>query len=332
MIRPSLIYVAVCLLLFHSPLFAEQPIPGSSTTDQPEVEIVTRVSKELLVELTRHDIEMSIPIQRNVEGMSVTGNAPGEGVTSIELVSPSDDLADFVISILGTAVGRLRSDVGPAIVHLTSRAQFTAQKRFHLDGITFRADPATSSSQNCTTVDRVCAKRRGPLGKVVEHVGRHVAKKSVGDVNQLAEEITADILAKTFDETAVELLEQLNQANELDDVVLKYFPETRAWKAHLAARREFLIAGFGPPASTLPEFLLDPKNPPEALMELWMRLTPGQAAMLQMIGDLDLAYDLLREELPEEEANSLYADVKLERQGEWSVIKVGLAKPRQSSQ
>ena len=61
-----------------------------------------------------------------------------------------------------------------------------------------------------------------------------------------------------------------------------------------------------------------------------MRLTPGQAAMLQLIGELDVAYDLLREELPEEEANSLYNDVKLERHGEWSVIKVGLAKPQQS--
>jgi hypothetical protein len=329
MIRPSLVFVAVFLSPHAQPVAAEQSIRRSSATEKQEVAIVIRVSKELLVDLTRQDIEMTIPIQRSVEGMSVTGSASGKGVTSIELLSPSDENADFVISVPGTAVGRLRSDVGLAIVRLTSRAQFTAQKRVHFDGINFRADAAVTTSRNCTTVDRVCAKRQGPLGKVVEHVGRHIADRAIADVNQLAEEITADILAKTFDETAEELIEELNRVSGLDEVVLKYFPETRSWTSRLAARHDFLIAGFGPPAASLPKFLLDPHNPPQALMELWMRLTPGQAAMLQLIGELDVAYDLLREELPEEEAKSLYDDVKVERHGEWSVIKVGLAKPKQ---
>lgn len=66
-------------------------------------------------------------------------------------------------------------------------------------------------------------------------------------------------------------------------------------------------------------------------MELWLRTTPGQTAMLQLVANLDVGYDLLRDHLPEEEAVDIIEDVKVTRVGEWSVIQIGLAKDENAS-
>ena len=62
----------------------------------------------------------------------------------------------------GMAVASLRADVGPAIGSMTSRAQFSSQKRFHFDGVTFRSEVASTAACNKTTIDRVSAHGRLP--------------------------------------------------------------------------------------------------------------------------------------------------------------------------
>ena len=78
------------------------------------------------------------------------------------------------------------------------------------------------------------------------------------------------------------------------------------------------------PTATFPSLVLE--RPAESHMELWLRTTPGQAAMLQLVANLDVGYDLLRDHLPEEEADDVIEDVKVTRVGDWSVIQIGLAK------
>ena len=296
-------------------------------TEKAEIKIVLRISKELFDDLTQDVVEMSLPIKECVEGMPLTGQASGEGRTSVEMQT-SDESAEFLITMKGTGTASLRADVGPVIARLTSRAQFTSQKKFRFDGIQFHADETSTSSQNKTTIDRICAKRRGPVGRLIEHVGRRMADKATSEINSVAQEFSEDMLSQAFDELGVELLTELNQTTKFEETVKKYFPETETWKYHLATRPHYLLAGAGPPGASFSESLSGSDEQLEALMEMWLPLTPGQAALLELVGELDVAYDFLREFLPEEDAKGMAEDVKLIRRGDWSVIQFGLPKPK----
>jgi len=89
---------------------------------------------------------------------------------------------------------------------MTSRAQFTSQQRFQFDGITFRAGVASTVSQHVTTIDRICAKRRGPIGRLIECVGRRMADEATAEINSVAEEFSEALLSQTLDDQRRERL------------------------------------------------------------------------------------------------------------------------------
>jgi hypothetical protein len=197
----------------------------------------------------------------------------------------SDEHADFIIAVTGTTTASLHSSVGPATVYLSTRGRFTSQLRMRFDGIAYHADRATSTSCNCSTVDRVCARRRGPVGRLVEHVGERIADGAISDINSVVEDVSEEILNETFEEAAVEIIAKLNQTTEFDELVDKFFPETAAWTYHLATRESFLLAGVGPAGAEFPAIVTEDDGQPHALLEMWLRTTPGQAAMLQMMAN-----------------------------------------------
>ncbi len=321
--------LVVATFLCQAPSLVQAQSDTESTAgsvDKPvgkEFEILFRLSTELIEDLTRHEVEMTVPVSRTVEGMPLTGTASGKGITSVNVVE-SDDQAEFSISMTGNATGRLRSDAGPAIVRLTTRAQFVTTKRIQFDGNAFFMSPAETDAKNCTTIDRLCAKRRGVIGGLVEQVGSRIAKKSLPDINQRAQDITTEMLSDTFDEAGEDLLSRLNDTADFDEMLDKYFPETKGWTYKTAARKDAIIAGLGPEDATFPSIVLNDEYPTQAHAEIWLKLTPGQAAMLQLLGDMDIVYDLLREAMPDQDAETLAEDVKLTRQGDWSIILVGL--------
>lgn len=306
---------------------ADEAAPSAplAATENEEIKIFLRISRELFEELTQDDIQMTRPVQRRVAGMPLTGQASGEGRTSIQL-DTSNEHAEFLVTVTGNAIGLLKSDVGPATAKLTTRARFTSQKRIRFDGTTFRSLPAGTSNCNKTSVDRICAKRKGPIGRLVECVGRRMADKATPEINAVAEKITQEMLSQAFDELASELITELNQTTKFEETVNKYFPQTKSWKYRLATRPDYLLAGVGPPNASFPDFLTAEDKEPEALMEMWLPLTPGQAAILELVGELDVAHDLLSEFLSEEDAKEIADDVQLVRRLDWSVIQIGLPK------
>lgn len=306
---------------------ASDPVSNSLATEleREEIKVVMRLSTELFEDLTQDVVEMATPIDSQVEGMQVRGKASGRGLTNIQLQT-SDEHADFVITIDGTAIGSLRSNVGPATVGLTSHAQFSTAKRVRFDGVTFRDGPASTVARNCTKLDCIRAKRRGPIARIIERVGQRMANQAMPEINAAAEDASRTMLSQKLDETAAELIWELNQVTHFEELVAKYFPETKSWNYHMAARPQFILAGPGPDSASFPTFLIDDNDKPKAHVEFWMQLTPGQAMMLNLVADVDVYYDVLRALLPDEEAKQLAEDVKLERVGDWSVIRAGLTK------
>ena len=97
---------------------------------------------------------------------------------------------------------------------------------------------------------------------------------------------------------------------------------------HLASTETSVLAGAGPQNAQLPTL---PDEGDDTLMEIWLRTTPGEALLLNILWDWERAYDLLREFLPEEEAKTIAKKVSVIRKDGWSVIQIGKPAPESSS-
>ena len=141
----------------------------------------------------------------------------------------------------------------------------------------------------------------------------------------MVEEVANEILADTFDERATELLESLNEIiKELDETrfqktVDEYFPETKSYIYHLRTAPDSILSGVGGPNANFPDL-----PPAKAHVELWLKTRPLEAAFLETLADWNVAHDLLREMLPEDEARLISEDLTLETVDGWSVLRIGI--------
>lgn len=174
--------------------------------------------------------------------------------------------------------------------------------------------------QSKTVVDQICSRRSGLIGGVVRRIGRRMIDRSKREIDAAVEQITKEMIEGEIDHLAKELLSELNQTTKFEESVTQYFPETASWVYHLATAERFLLAGAGPRGARFPDL---PEAEPKALVELWFRTTPLEAMMLQMLVPWKVAYELLREFLPDHEAKQIAEAVTLESKDGWSVIRVG---------
>lgn len=330
--RISLLTLVAILVAF--PLQAQNlPSPKQPTDSVTEITVLVRISSDLFTELLSESVDMTVPVDRPVDSYRVTGTATGKGVTKVRLIE-SDQHAECEVEVTGVAIGKLRSDLGPVIGHMTTRANFTTKKTIRFTEEEFLSEPAETDVHNCSKIDRVCAKRRGPIGKVVQRIGYKLANKSLPEINTIAQQVSADMLSSTMDSSVEDLVDELNEDTQLGQLIEKYFPETKQWQPKLATRADFLLMGYGPPGAVLPAELTSSQKPTKSLIELWIKLSPAESMLLNLMSEMDVGYDLLRDHMSDEEAKELADDVKLDRDGQWTVIRFGLPKnssPSQSS-
>lgn len=285
-----------------------------------EIEVIFRFSRSLFESLTQQKIEMTIPIERTVEGMEVSGSVDAIGRTAIEL-STSGDRAEFKISVPGTANASFHANVGPATGFASSVTHFTSQKRIVFDGSKFVQQPTCSSTSSCARIDAICPKRHGPIGKVVKKIGRCIAQKNIDNIRQAVDEAAIEILTDTFDEKANEFLDKLNELSfpELEKTVEKHFPETKSDISHLATLVDSIVVGAGPPGAQFRDL-----PPATAHVELWIKTRPLEAAFLEMLVEWNVAHDLLKDYLPDADAKQVAEDLAIETVDGWTVLRIGV--------
>ena len=283
-----------------------------------EIEVVVRFSKGLFESVTRQDVEMTIPLNRCVEGIPTRGTIVGKGRTHIQLAT-SDTYAQFTIDVPGTANASFSGDAGPATAYASAIVSFNADKKISFDGKRFYQGPTATSTQSRTRVNQICPRRSGPVGRLVKRVGWCIAGKKICEINQMVDQVAKEILVETFDDAAADVITELNQTTRFEETVDKYFPETKSHIIHLATRPDYILAGAGAPDAAFPDL-----PPPKAHIEVWLKTRPLEAAFLEMLAEWNLAHDALREFLPDDEAKEIADDVAVETIDGWSVIRVGI--------
>lgn len=296
-------------------------IAGDQET--PDIPLLLVISKDTIDALTRDQVEMSVPIDRQVDESRVTGLAEGQGVIRIVL-TPSDDTAEFTVLATGDVQASFRATMGPVTGVASTRAEFHSAKRVRFDGTEFSSAPATTSSCNRTSIDQICSKRGGVVGKVVRNIASRVIMRYKQDVDASVQQVTQDMISASFDDAGEDLVGRLNSLAEFDDTVVKFFPDSENWQFQLATTADFLFAGYGPTGAKVPAAFMRRTPEERASLEVWVRTTRVEAALLKVVvEEWDLAHDLLRNLLPEDEANALLEDVRVTSEEGWSVIEVG---------
>ncbi len=287
-----------------------------------EIEIILRLSKDLIDALTRDKIEMTFPVDKEVQGIKSSGSVYAEGVPQI-VFQNADNHAEFEIRVSGTAYANFHADAGPAVAGTTSTTKFLARKSFYFDGKRFTQGPVESSVTSKTCVKQICPKRKGPIGRIVKRIGWCIVRKNICEINQSVNDVAEEFVNETFDENGTKLVEKLNNLTptQLELMVEKYFPESKSDVLLLSTRSDSMLVGLGPPQSSFRD--LPPAKSP---IELWLKTRPLEALFIKSLVEWNGAHDLLRKVLPEDEAKKIAEDLSVETIDGWTVIRIGVAK------
>ena len=142
----------------------------------------------------------------------------------------------------------------------------------------------------------------------------------MSEINQAVEQVAKEILADTFDKAAAELITELNKITRFEATVAKYFPEAKSYLYRLATTPDSLLAGVGAPDAYFPIL-----PPAKAHIEVWLKTRPLEAMFLETLAEWNVAHDVLREFLPDEEAKTIADDLAVETVNGWSILRIGIA-------
>ena len=324
-----------CLMIILGSLVGSSAMAmeqDQAAAERNEIEIVLRVSRELVEQLTDQEIGSTVPIEREMEGMKVRGEGSARGRTRLEF-QPGKGRARFAIGVDGIVTAQFTADAGPITAHARSRGPFTSRIEFQFDEQGFSAGAPSTSPQTCTRFPHICSKRKRIIGRVVRCIGRRVISRKMPDINRAVDEASSEIINDEFRDSANQMLGELNQAAPYADTITSYFPEAKDEIIHLTTTETYLIAGTGKPEAQFPEFLIDSVSEKDASaqIELWIRTRPVEAMFIEMLDDWNVAHDLLKEYLPEDEAKAVAEDLSVKTRNGWTVIQLGRTGDRDDS-
>jgi hypothetical protein len=124
-------------------------------------------------------------------------------------------------------------------------------------------------------------------------------------------------------DVAADVVQELNEANQLDEMIIEHFPEAKSWKYHVASTDKILIAAAGPKNATIPKLQTTPDGTLGTSMELLVKTTWKESLVLKAALAWSSTQDLLQEVLPADLAKSISDDVTLATKDGWFVISIG---------
>ena len=281
--KPTFIYFGLLSLCL---LFA---IPGPSTEvagQEPSVQdssasVVLEIQNDLLRMITEQEVSTEIPIDRTVENLRVTGDANGQGKTSVEFIESEE--SPLEVRLEGTLEAQFSADAGIAKAFARTDASFLckSQLRFAEDGFEF--GPTQSNANNRTRIVAIGSRRGGCAGKVIRCVAGRVLGNHKAEIDQAVHQITEELLTKSVDQRLATFAAELNAVAPLDDSLDQFFPESEQWQMTFAPSSDKLTILAGPEKAKRPALPSLPEGRPVAPVQLWLKTTPLESAMIELV-------------------------------------------------
>jgi hypothetical protein len=299
--------------------FAQNPPTGKDGA--AEVNVVLRVTRKIVSDITTKTVDRTTPIQLCVLNTPLTGVARTTGTATL-LFDDRPESGEFDVLLRGASVSRSVVDNPPVQVFGSGRLDFALRKRVTFDGIKFSSQPATIDARFCSTIDGL-ATPPGLFGLLVEWIAMPKIRRQEPIYAQAAFDDGKAQLVKAFDEEVEKSLKDLNEVSPLEKTVNTLFPETKDWIFYPLTTSTHLLIGLGPRDRKLPVLPITDKT--DAPIELWIRNKPETKAMILVMQLWKDANKQLKEMLPADIGKSLPLGegFKTLTVKDWFVIQLG---------
>jgi hypothetical protein len=302
--------------------------PALAPGDPEQSEIAFRFSEEFFATLLRRSVSRSTPVNQCVLGAWVTGTARTNAKVGIVL-QPSEDEAQFYITLTGQTVSNTMGSQGPARVYTTTTTQFYAWKLVRFDQEKFVTSPAGVRAQTWSRTNCIASTARSRL---VNRIVRRVATKRVaearGYTTNLANWQVRKQILDSFNKAVDEAINDANTQLSIRQTLIARFGGLENLRYRLSTTDKYLEIYVNIASD------LEPKRPPIvdawnlAPMEIWVHTQISDELLPPILQDWAPRYTFFIERAAERLAESITpAEVEFKLQFtpqlDWVVMRFG---------
>jgi hypothetical protein len=169
------------------------------------------LSADLFRPLVEQPIDENLAVEEEILGVQATGQAHVVGQPKL-VMTEDGQAAAFQIELTGTIHSLTVGRKGPATLFGHSDARFTATKRVVFDPDRgFVGLPSQATVQTDVVTDRIEARRKGPLGRLVQRAAWSRVADSREQVQAIVKERTERRIRAEFDRILAERLARVNR-------------------------------------------------------------------------------------------------------------------------
>jgi hypothetical protein len=308
-------------ILLSLPIIASEQPRNVGKDGVPEVNVVLRISRKLVNELTTKKYQRTNPVYLCVLNSEIKGLAFTDATSAVQFETKAGD-TDFVVELRGTTVSQTMAGRPLIQVFGSGHMQFILRKRVTFDGIKFSSQPTSFDGVFRTSVDAI-ATPPGLIGLLIEVLATPKIRRSQPAVASAGYEDNKARLIALFDEEIKQVIDDLNEVSPLEETVEKLFPQTKDWIYSPTITPTHIIVGVGPRNYRLPEIPISSKT--DAPVEVWIRSKPETQGMIAVLKLWKDANKQLAESLPAEVAKKLKLEqgIRTQTVKDWFVIRLG---------
>jgi hypothetical protein len=294
----------------------------SAKTDPTEINIVFRISRQLIDKLSTRRIQRVDPVYLEVLETPIAGYAYTDATFRIKFDESASESA-FFLELMGTTRAATVSERSIVRVYGSSHMGFHVRKRVKLDGLKFQGDPTMLATRFSVAVESI-ETPPGLIGLIARHIAEAELRRSQPVIAEVSYEDGQAKLVEAFEKDVSKLLADLNKVNPLRETINTLFPETRDWINYLSTTPTHLIIGTGPRGRRVPELPVTDQT--KAPIELWIRGKTETQGLLKISKIWKDAGQQLEALLPGELGKAVKAGegYKTVFVKEWIVIQLGM--------
>ena len=313
--------MGIWLSSLASPLSAQDTVAQESAISTNEIQAVFRISKEFLDENTDDEIDAQIPFCERVIGFNCWGTIAGTARLSIDMQSGGGQ-AVFAIDSVGNASAGVTGRHGPVVAIGSAWGTFSTRTLIRFDGRNFVHVATTPQATVCGRLCRVTGRLDRRAGRLLGRGMMPIANRMVPRAVAEAVPIANRYLKNFVEQTAQQIIANLNQKTPLEETVNRLFPKTREFIFHMSATEDFLQGAYGPSSADVPE-LAKESDWERINIEVWLRSTSDEAASIARLSELPLARELIDQyiETTLPELRLLGEEYSIEAAGDWLAIR-----------
>jgi len=324
--RLSFVLLGICLALVVLPAVAraeEAPnsaeAPAAAPAAKPQPVVVIRLTHELFKVLVTEDVYYTLREDRTSEGVRINADSVATGKADMKL-DTSGEHPVFTVRLFGEASTRLKLDSGPAVAYARSTTPFNSSQRITYDGERFFEGEPNVEAAGRTRVERIASRRRGLPGLVVRRIAARKLRREQPEINREVDGFTQDFVAGKLEEVKESFFSDLTRVNVLEKAVRAAFPDSESWVYRISSDEQHVLFTLGPKDAAEPE-LAALEEPSEFPLLIWMRMTPEQALLAQILLVSNSTDQIIRRLAPEKIADVLEGNVHIRTFDGWMELK-----------